>query len=575
MPPTLREIAQAAGVSKMTVSLALRGVPRIPAATRERIRQAASALGYQPDATFNRLMAHIRAKAPAKYAATLAVASFQAAGLLRLEPGGESLGGIEEQAARRGYGVDYIGLLEGRNTPARVLRILQVRGIQGIILHSFPSPFLPPAFRDLYENFPCVVIGMKPRLPALHFVAEDAYAAVRLAFGQALKAGYRRPRILLNNFYARLQERRLLASFLAEQLVLPPEDRLPFLDFSGPGHWASQFAAWHAEHRPDCIIAGLEARASLLQPAGIQVPRDLGYIALQREPGLPDTARIDANHARLGAAAVDLLVGLLHAGETGVPAVQCSTLIEGTWVPGATLPARHAGSTDGVPPHRPPADPRVAGKTRTDGGVPVDLRAVVNRPLASFAGYEAPLLCLEPGHQKIHGVRFEILDESATGTAALAMNGCRHSHPGLAAAAAIRLRLERHAARVCFLHSCVHAREHGVIAYYHFGYEDGSRAAAEVIAHGIGPAAERRAKASNVQDWWPDYVQFENDQTRQVVIASPDEPDLYKRFLYLFQWRNPHPERLIRTLRIVAAPDSPATLIVLAITTVRDPAAAG
>ena len=309
MRPTLREIALAAGVSKMTVSLALRGVPRIPAATRERIRQVASGLGYQPDATLNLLMAHIRSKAPAKYAATLAVASFHEAGLPLLESDDEYLHGIEEQAARRGYGVDRIGLLEGQNTPARVLRILQVRGIQGIILHSVRSPFLPPAFRDLYENFPCVVVGVKPRMPALHFVAEDAYATARLAFGQALKAGYRRPGILLNRFYDQLQERRFLASFLVEQLVLPPEDRLPVLDFSGPGDQSSQFTAWHAEHRPDCLIAGLDTRTSLLQPAGIQVPRDLGYIALQREPGLPDTARIDSNHARLGAAAVDLLIG--------------------------------------------------------------------------------------------------------------------------------------------------------------------------------------------------------------------------------------------------------------------------
>ena len=36
---TLREVAAAAGVSDATVSLALRDHPRIPAETRERIRQ--------------------------------------------------------------------------------------------------------------------------------------------------------------------------------------------------------------------------------------------------------------------------------------------------------------------------------------------------------------------------------------------------------------------------------------------------------------------------------------------------------------------------------------------------------
>ena len=45
----MREIAQAAGVSMTTVSNALSGKGRLPAATRERVRSIAEALGYEPD----------------------------------------------------------------------------------------------------------------------------------------------------------------------------------------------------------------------------------------------------------------------------------------------------------------------------------------------------------------------------------------------------------------------------------------------------------------------------------------------------------------------------------------------
>ncbi|GGV58563.1 LacI family transcriptional regulator [Streptomyces longisporoflavus] len=48
-PPTLRDVAQRAGVSAMTASRALRDDPGVLAATRERVRAGADELGYRPD----------------------------------------------------------------------------------------------------------------------------------------------------------------------------------------------------------------------------------------------------------------------------------------------------------------------------------------------------------------------------------------------------------------------------------------------------------------------------------------------------------------------------------------------
>jgi DNA-binding LacI/PurR family transcriptional regulator len=46
---TQRDIAIKAGVGRSTVSLALKGHPKISAATRGRIEKAARSLGYEPD----------------------------------------------------------------------------------------------------------------------------------------------------------------------------------------------------------------------------------------------------------------------------------------------------------------------------------------------------------------------------------------------------------------------------------------------------------------------------------------------------------------------------------------------
>ena len=47
--PRLDDVAAAAGVSPATVSLVLRGVAGPSAATRERVLETASRLGYRPD----------------------------------------------------------------------------------------------------------------------------------------------------------------------------------------------------------------------------------------------------------------------------------------------------------------------------------------------------------------------------------------------------------------------------------------------------------------------------------------------------------------------------------------------
>ncbi len=54
---TIEDVADAAGVSMATVSRALRGLPNVADATRERVAEVAAALDYQPDPAASRLAA--------------------------------------------------------------------------------------------------------------------------------------------------------------------------------------------------------------------------------------------------------------------------------------------------------------------------------------------------------------------------------------------------------------------------------------------------------------------------------------------------------------------------------------
>src|SRR4051794_37248725 len=52
---SLEDVARRAGVSAATVSRALRGLPRVSAATRERVAEAAAELGYVVSPSASRL----------------------------------------------------------------------------------------------------------------------------------------------------------------------------------------------------------------------------------------------------------------------------------------------------------------------------------------------------------------------------------------------------------------------------------------------------------------------------------------------------------------------------------------
>jgi LacI family transcriptional regulator len=71
-PVTLQDIARRAGVSKMTVSLALRGHPHASIETRDRLRKLAREMGYRPNPLIVANMTQLRAGYRSTYAGTIA-----------------------------------------------------------------------------------------------------------------------------------------------------------------------------------------------------------------------------------------------------------------------------------------------------------------------------------------------------------------------------------------------------------------------------------------------------------------------------------------------------------------------
>ncbi|MDX2185608.1 MAG: LacI family DNA-binding transcriptional regulator [Opitutaceae bacterium] len=343
---TMAMIAKAAGVSKNAVSLALRGDPQIPAATRKRIEKAARELGYVRNPVVAQLMAELRKGRTAGYRRTLALVNAnQARDAFKAHPTIPSyVAGCRRRAELQGYRLDEFWLHDPELTAARAARIWRARGIRGVLLVGMMRENrLPDHLRQLWDQFTCVVTGVRTREPTLHFCCVDHHALVLQAFEQAWELGYRSPALVVDRHIDSLVDGRFTAAMHYAQAAFPVARVVPaFLEADDCHADPSPFVKWIKRHKPDVILTLYTAVRNWAQEAGFAVPADLGLIQLERRKGNLDWSGMDQHNDLSGEAAVDRVISLLHANEVGVPDFPRATLISGTWSEGTTTSPRAA-----------------------------------------------------------------------------------------------------------------------------------------------------------------------------------------------------------------------------------------
>ncbi|HVU15952.1 MAG TPA: LacI family DNA-binding transcriptional regulator [Candidatus Didemnitutus sp.] len=338
--PTLSDIARALGYSKNTISLGLRGSSQIPEATRERIREAAERLGYRANPLIAQLMAQLRAARSRPLQAKLALvnANRDPAAFRNHPTIPTYVEGCEARAERLGYSFDHFWLHDPTLTAERWLRILTTRAIKGIILVGLmDSNHLPEHLGSVWTHLPTVVTGVRTRDPALSFSCVDHHHLTLNAFEEALRLGYTRPGLVLDDVIDELVEHRFSAGFLTGQRRLPRRDRVPqFSEMAGPRR-AEHFRRWLDEHEPDVIFTLYNNVLAWLRAAGRRVPGDVGVIQLEWRSSRPEVAGMNQHNRAAGEAAVDMVVSQIHNNETGVQEFPRATLIGATWVDGDSV----------------------------------------------------------------------------------------------------------------------------------------------------------------------------------------------------------------------------------------------
>ncbi|HRE06268.1 MAG TPA: LacI family DNA-binding transcriptional regulator [Opitutaceae bacterium] len=334
MPVTLRVIAAAAGVSKSTVSLALSGNPRTAEATRRRVAAVAERLGYRANAAFTRVMHQIRAGRSVSVQSTL--------GLLHGFPEknphltnayhGEIVRGAEMRATERGYRLDHLWLREPGMTEARLGRVIRARGISGLFIPRSPEPLVLSLD---WDSLPAVTMAYTLVAPRLSRVSAHNQQAMFMCLEKLCALGYRRIGLQLDAKFDDHERFQLAAPFLWYQRLIPPRDRVRLLP---PGPWTeASFRVWLKRGRPDAIIVTNDQTPAWLTRLGLEVPRDVGVVI----PDFLETAgsfsRVNHRPERIGAAAIDLLIGQLHRNESGLPRIPKTMYVDVEWYEGTSL----------------------------------------------------------------------------------------------------------------------------------------------------------------------------------------------------------------------------------------------
>ena len=331
----LAAVAQAAGVSRMTVSRVLRNSGYIAPDTRRRVLETVERLGYRPNPMVSALMTRIHQGKLARPDHVIAYLTNSRArgGWRDNQTYCQFFAGAVARAAQRGYRVEEFWLGDHGFSAARMSRVLYARGVRGVIVGPIVSAHGHLNLR--WENFCTVAIGYSLLRPALDRVSNDQYDSMLLMLRELRRLGYRRIGVASRRHAAERVHYRWPSALLMHQWRYGQiDDALLYF----PDEWQrGSFLEWFRRARVDALVT-LEAEAyHWLLEEGCRVPEDVGVAQLDWAPFQKPLAGVDQRSAAVGAGAVDAVIERVNNNEFGVPAFARTVALPGKWVAGETV----------------------------------------------------------------------------------------------------------------------------------------------------------------------------------------------------------------------------------------------
>jgi DNA-binding LacI/PurR family transcriptional regulator len=332
--PTLRSLAAVLGLSRTTVSDALRGSPRVDPATALRVKKAAREAGYRRNPLAGALMSELRRSRGTTFRGVIAAVDLN-------EPDSpvsphyqrELALGAESRATDLGFKVEKFFANRGGLSVHRLDSILQSRGIHGVIL--LPAWNEPDLSKLDWTRYAGVYTDYIIERPALHSVCSDHYRSLTGALQRLAGLGYRRPGIFLAKHHDERLQHRWEAAFRVFLVNHPEMEHVPPL--IPEAITRENFTRWFRRHKPDVVLGHNTEAIDWMESLGAKVPAGHGFVCLNVLAVPRPCAGLDLQPRVLGARAAELLVAQLQRNETGIPEWPVNTTLPARWIDGPTI----------------------------------------------------------------------------------------------------------------------------------------------------------------------------------------------------------------------------------------------
>lgn len=346
--PTLRSLARTLGVSRTTISEALRGSPRVRLATAEKIRAAAEAVGYHHNPLAGAIMSELRRSRGELFRGVLAIVGVD-------EPGrpayaarfyDELIRGATARASELGFKVECF-TVNAQTLPMRRLnQILHSRGIRGVML--LPTWQDPDFLKLDWSRYAGVYMDYYIERPALLCICSDHFRSMMMALQRLHALGYRRPGVTLLRHQDERLHHRWEGAFLAFQRHHPSPDPVPPLIEDAIDE--KVFSAWFRRYQPDVVLGHFVESIEWMKACGAKVPRTAGFFCLNLVHADRACAGLDQAPHLIGVRAAELVIAQLHRNERGVPPSYALTTLPATWIDGPTLRSRRLAKRSAAAP---------------------------------------------------------------------------------------------------------------------------------------------------------------------------------------------------------------------------------
>jgi LacI family transcriptional regulator len=336
---SIRDIAQALGISKSAVCYALKKSPKVSQAQRERVQEMARQLGYAPDARLASWMMQVRGSAakdllPVAWLNTESRSNAWHAMKFLLP----YLEGARECCQQLGYRLEEIWTRQPGMTMRRIEKILFQRGIEGVIV-THPARHIRLNLKYLSAiSLEGALLG-----PRLNRVTADTNYNLLQAIKELRRLRYRRIGVCLTDQVDSFSNHTLRASVHYLNAMLPASERVeplfhPIL--STQEVKPHEVARWLATQKPDVIVAHDRHMVEWVENAGFRVPQDVGVVHLAIDDDVLEWAGIYSHRKTIGYVAAEQVIASMQMRRFGVPEAPHSTFVRGEWRHGRTVRAK-------------------------------------------------------------------------------------------------------------------------------------------------------------------------------------------------------------------------------------------